>query len=115
MSTLHTNQPKERRTDARRACHRPCLVRFDRHHFDGRAGSVGAEGSIIDLSACGVGLLLRSAVPVGTTLAIGPLGAETPPLPTACVVRRAPGAGRWRYGCGLQRRLKEEELSAWLA
>ena len=60
MVTPHTEQPKDRRAEARRACQRPCLVRFDRRHFDGRAGSVGAEGSLIDLSACGVGLLLRA-------------------------------------------------------
>jgi PilZ domain len=115
MSTPQTDQAKERRANARRPCHRPCLVRFDRRHLDGRAGSVGAEGSIIDLSLCGVGLLLRSAVPPGTTLAVGPFGTEQPPLPLACVVHCVPGDGRWRYGCGLERRLKEEELSAWLA
>ena len=78
-------------------------------------GTVGAEGTVIDLSRCGVRLLLRSAVPHGTTLAVRPLGAEKLPLPPARVVRRVRGDGRWRYGCGLERRLNEEELCAWLA
>jgi hypothetical protein len=114
MSPPQTDQPEERRAEARRACHQPCLVRFDRRHLDGRPGSVGAEGAVSDLSACGVGLLLRPAVPPGATLAVGPLGSEAAPLPPARVVRCVPAGGRWRYGCALERRLNEEELRAWL-
>src|SRR5689334_5207612 len=102
MSPLHPYQPNERRSDTRRLCHRPCLVRFDRRHFDGRAGSVGTEGAIIDLSPGGMQLLMRSAVPLGTTLSVDPLDAEITPLPRACVVRCVSGHGRWRYGCGLE-------------
>lgn len=105
----------ERRAAPRRVCHRPCLVRFDRLQFDGRPGSVGAEGCVGDLSACGVGLLLRPAVPSGATLAIAPLGPAAGPLPPAHVVRCVPAGGRWRHGCCLERRLSEEELRAWLA
>lgn len=115
MSLLHSEHPEERRAGTRRPCRQPCLVRFDRQHLDGRAGSVGAAGSITDLSPCGVGLLLKSAVPLGALLTISPLGAEIPPLPSARVVHRAPGMGRWRYGCGLERALEDEELRAWLA
>jgi len=57
------DQPKERRAGPRRICQRHCLVRFDRRRLDGRPGSVGAEGSIGDLSASGVSLLMRPAVP----------------------------------------------------
>ena len=114
MSAPNTDPPKERRADTRHICHRPCLVRFDRRRFDGRPGRVGAEGALVDLSACGLGLLLRSAVPLGTTLAVSPLGTHQSALPLACVVHCVLGEGRWYYGCGLARRLREEELSAWL-
>jgi hypothetical protein len=70
---------------------------------------------MIDLSPRGVGLLLRSAVPPGTTFALNPVDStRASPLPPACVVHCVPASGRWRFGCGLERRLKEEELSAWL-
>jgi hypothetical protein len=91
------------------------LVRFDRRHLDGRPGSVGAEGCLSDLSACGVGLLLRPAVPPGASLAVGPLGSEAPVLPPARVVRCVPVGRLWRHGCALGRSLTEEELRAWLA
>jgi len=107
--------PEERRGEPRRACQRPCLVRFDRRHLDGVAGSVGAEGAVVDLSACGVGLLLRSAVPPGATVTVNPLVHGGAPLPSARVVRCVPAGAGWRHGCGLERRLKEEELSAWLS
>jgi hypothetical protein len=82
--------------------------------LDGQAGSVGAEGSVIDLSACGVGLLLRSAIPPGGALAVGPFDSGVPALPPAHVVHCVPTDGYWRLGCSLDRRLTEEELSAWL-
>jgi hypothetical protein len=114
MSTPRTEERQERRAEARRACHRPCLVRFDRRRLDGRAGTVGAEGAMIDLSPCGVALLLRSAVPPGTMFALDPLDSGAPPLPPACVIHCVPAGGRWRLGCGLGRRLEEQEWCAWL-
>ncbi len=114
MSRPHKDPSEDRRAAPRRACHRPCLVRFDRRHLDGQAGSVGAEGAISDLSAWGVGLLLRPAVPPGATLAVGPLDTGVA-LPAARVVRCVPVGGRYCYGCHLERRLSEEELRAWLA
>jgi len=114
MLLPRTDQPQERRAAPRRACHRPCLVRFDRQQLDGQAGSVGAEGSIIDLSACGVGLLMKSAVPPGATLEVGPLNSEKTRLPLACVVRCVPAGWHWQHGCSLERQLNEEELSVWL-
>ena len=92
----------------------PACVRFDRRHFDGRLGSVGAEGCISDLSTGGMGLFMRPAIPVGTSLAVGPLGSAAAPLPPAHVVRRLPAGAQWCYGCSLDRRLSEEELRAWL-
>jgi hypothetical protein len=115
MLSQDTNQPGERRAAPRRVCHRHCLVRFDRLYLDGQPGSVGAEGYISDLSARGVGLLLRPSVPSGATLAIAPLGSAAVPLPPARVVRCIPVGGRWRYGCRLERRLSEEELCGWLS
>jgi hypothetical protein len=113
MVPLGTGRSGERRAEPRRLCHRPCLVRFDRLHLDGRPGSVGAEGYVSDLSACGAGLLLRPALPSGATLAIGPLGSAAVPL--AQVVRCVPAGRRWRHGCRLERQLSEEELRGWLA
>jgi hypothetical protein len=55
------DQSRERRAAPRRICHQPCLVRFDRRHLDGQPGSVGAQADISDLSAFGVGLLMRPA------------------------------------------------------
>ena len=115
MSPLPTEQPGERRAEPRRICHQGCLVRFDRLHFDGRPGSVGAEGYISDLSACGVGLLLRPAITLGATLAIDPLESSAAPLPPAHVVRCVPVGGRWWHGCRLERRLSKGELRSWLA
>jgi hypothetical protein len=115
MLSRCTDQSGERRAEPRCVCHRPCLVRFDRRHLDGRSGSVGAEGCINDLSACGVGLLLRPAVPLGATLAVGPLGSAATPLPTVHVVRCVAVGQFWQHGCSLERRLSEEELRAWLA
>lgn len=114
MSTPQPESSPERRANARRPCHHACLVRFDRRHLDGQPGKVATEGALVDLSPSGVGLLLRSAVPPGATLDVGPLGTERPPLPRACVVHCIPTDGRWRYGCGLERRLDDEELGAWL-
>jgi hypothetical protein len=108
------DQPRERRAAERLTCHQPCLVRFDRKHLDGQPGSVGTEGSLSDLSVCGMGLLLRPAVPPGATLAVGSMGTEAPPLPPAHVVRCVPVGRYWRHGCALERRLTEEELRAWL-
>jgi hypothetical protein len=115
MLPPRTDKPGERRAAERRACHQPCLVRFDRRYLDGWPGSVGAEGSLSDLSACRLGLLLRPAVAPGATLAVGPLGSEAPMLPPARVVRCVPAGRLRRYGCALGRRLSEEELRAWLA
>jgi hypothetical protein len=114
MSSQHRDQSAERRAAGRRACHRPCLVRFDRCHLDGLPGSVGTQGSLCDLSACGLGLLLRPAVPPGATLAVGPLGSEAVSLPPARVVRCVPVGRHWHLGCALQRQLSEEELRGWL-
>jgi hypothetical protein len=110
-----TNHSEERRAESRRICHRHCLVRFDRRHLDGQPGSIGAEGSISDLSACGVGLLLRPAIPSGAMLANTLPGLAAVPLPLAHVVRCVPAGGRWRHCCRLERRLSEEELRGWLA
>jgi len=115
MLPLCTDQSRERRAEPRRICHQHCLVRFDRVHLDGQAGCVGAEGFITDLSSCGVGLLLRPAIPSGATLAFAPLGSASVPLPLAHVVRCVPVDGRWRHGCSLERRLSEEELRSLLA
>ena len=116
MSPSDTDRSGERRAQPRRTCHRYCLVRFDRLHLDGQPGSVGVEGSISDLSACGIGLLLRPAIPAGATLAIAPSGSSAAaPLPLAHVVRCVPVDGLWRHGCRLGRRLSEEELHGWLA
>ncbi len=110
-----TNPTEERRNALRRVCRQHCLVRFDRAHLDGGPGTVGAEGDICDLSACGVGLLFRPALPVGASLAITPLGSPAVPLPPAHVVRCVPAGGRWRHGCCLGRALSDEELGRWLA
>jgi hypothetical protein len=115
MSSPNTNQPGEHRAEVRRLCHKHCLVRFDRAHLDGQAGSVGAEGYLSDLSACGVGLLLRRALPAGTMLAIAPSESAAVPLPLARVVRCVPVGGRWQHGCSWERRLSENELHGWLA
>jgi hypothetical protein len=72
------------------------------------------EGSIRDLSACGMGLLIRQAIPPGATLLVGPLGSEATLLP-AHVVRHTPVGKLWQHGCALDRRLSEDELSTWLA
>jgi hypothetical protein len=114
MLPPRTDPPGERRAEPRRICHQHCLVRFDRRHLDGRPGSVGAQGDITDLSACGVGLLLRPAIPSGATVTIASLGSASAPLPLAHVVRCVPVDGRWLHGCRLERRLTEEELSGWL-
>jgi PilZ domain len=114
MSPPITDQLGERRAEPRRFCHQHCLVRYDRLHLDGQQGRVGAEGYVSDLSAGGVGLLLRPALPSGTTLAIDPLESTAAPLPPARVVRCVPAGGRWRHGCRLERRLSEDELRAWL-
>lgn len=105
----------DRRGEPRRSCHKHCLVRFDRLHFDGQPGSVGAEGYLSDLSASGVGLLLRPAIPSGTTLTIDPLLSSPVTLPPAHVIRCVPVNGLWRHGCCLDRRLTDEELRACLA
>jgi hypothetical protein len=110
-----TDQLGERRAEPRRFCHHHCLVRFDRRHLDGQPGGVGAEGYISDLSAWGVGLVLRPAIPSGAKLAIDPIEPGMVPLPPAHVVRCVPVGGRWRHGCCWERRLSEEELRSWLA
>jgi PilZ domain len=110
-----TDKTEERRSEPRRVCHKHCLVRFDRRHFDGQPGSISAEGYISDLSPLGVGLLLQPAIPSGATLAIDALGSATVPLPKARVVRCVPVDGRWRHGCRLKRRLSDEEMRGWLA
>jgi len=115
MLPLPTDESGERRAAPRRICHQHCLVRFDRRHLDGQPGSVGAEGFISDLSASGVALELRPAIPSGATLAITLSGSAARPLPRAHVVRCVPVGGRWRHGCFLERRLSEEELRSWLA
>lgn len=115
MLPPETHQREERRAAPRRVCHQHCLVRFDRLHLDGQPGSVGAEGCISDLSAGGVELLLRPALPTGATLAIAPLGSAAVPLPPAHVVRCVPVGGRWRHGCCWERHLSEEEMRGWLA
>lgn len=107
-------QASERRAEPRRSCHQHCLVRFDRQHLDGRPGSVAVEGYISDLSACGVGLLLRPALPAGATLTIEALESGAAPLPPAQVVRCVQAGGRWRHGCCLGRRLRDDELQGWL-
>jgi len=112
---LYTDQSDDRRAEPRRICHQHCRVCFDRLHLDGQPGSVGVEGYISDLSACGVGLLLRSAISSGATLAIAPLESAAVSLPNANVVRCVPVGLRWQHGCCLQRRLSEEELRRWLA
>ena len=113
--SLIKDKSRERRADPRRVCHHHCLVRFDRLHLDGQPGSVGAEGCLSDLSACGVGLLLRPALPPGTVVSIDALGSTATPLPPARVVRCVPVDGRCRLGCCLGRRLTEEEVRGWLA
>lgn len=115
MFPLSRDQSRQRRAEPRRTCHQHCLVHFDRVHFDGHPGSIGAEGYISDLSACGVGLLLRQAIPSGATLTIDPLGSSAVSLPPAHVVRCVPMGRRWRHGCCLDRRLTEGELRGWLA
>jgi len=115
MLPLDTDQTGERRAEPRRICHQHCLVRFDRLHLDGQAGCVGAEGFITDLSSCGVGLVLRPAIPRGATLDIDLLGSSAVPLPAAQVTRCVPVGLHWRHGCCLKRRLSEEELRGWLA
>jgi hypothetical protein len=115
MSPSETEQAEERRAEPRRSCHHYCLVRYDRRHLDGQPGSVSAEGYISDLSAGGVGLVLRPALPAGATLVIDPLGTEAVPLPTAHVVHCVPAGDFWRHGCWLERRLSEEEMRDWLA
>jgi hypothetical protein len=110
-----TGESSDRRARPRCACHRPCIVRFDRRHLDGQPGTVGAEGAVIDLSACGVGLRLRSAILPGATLSVEPLNSETTPLPLACVVRCVHMGGYWQHGCSLERHLNEEELDVWWA
>jgi hypothetical protein len=115
MLPLSTDKSRERRAEPRRICHQPCLVRFDRVHLDGQAGCIGAEGFITDFSSCGVGLLLRPAIPSGAPLEIAPLGSAEGPLPLAHVVCCVPVDGRWRHGCSLERRLSEEELRGLLS
>jgi hypothetical protein len=115
MLPLDKGRSKERRAAPRHRCHQHCLVRFDRQYLDDQPGSVGAEGYISDVSAGGVSLLLRMALPSGATLAIAPFGSAVVSLPLAQVVRCVPAGGRWRYGCRLERHLSEEELRGWLA
>jgi hypothetical protein len=115
MVPLEKDRAEERRTEPRCLCHRHCLVRFDRPHLDDQPGSVGAEGYISDVSAAGVGLLLRMALPSGATLAIVPFGSDAVLLPPARVVRCIPAGSRWWCGCRFERHLSEEELRGWLA
>jgi hypothetical protein len=115
MLPLEKDRSEERRAEPRHVCHRHCLVRFDRLHLDDQPGSVGAEGYIRDVSAGGVGLLLRMALPSGAMLAIAPFGSAAVLLLPAQVVRCVPAGNRWRYGCRLERHLSEEELRGWLA
>jgi hypothetical protein len=114
MLSPTTNPAEERRAEPRRVCHKHCLVRFDRWHLDGQAGSVGAEGCLSDLSARGVGLLLRTALPAGATLTITTFGLAVAPMAPAHVVRCVPVGRCWRHSCCLKRRLSEEELQGWL-
>ena len=114
MSSPTHAPPPDRRALGRRACHRPCLVRFDRRHLDGRPGSVAAEAEIQDLSPAGVGLLLKPHLRPGVDLMLQPLDRDRPGLPPARVIRCVPCGGRWRHGCALQRHLSEEELRGWL-
>jgi len=114
MPLPSTEKPDERRAAERRGCYCPCLVCFDRRHFDGQAGNVRTQGEIRDLSECGVGLLLRPSVPPGVTLTVGPLGRDTPPLPPVQVVRCVPVGLSWHHGCALDRRLTAAELRDWL-
>jgi hypothetical protein len=114
MSRPKRDPPEERRADLRHQCHRHCLVSFDRRYLDGQPGSVSAEGYVSDLSASGVGLLLRREIPMGATLAITPFESAPAPLPPAQVVRSVQVGGRWRLGCRLEQRLSEQELRAWL-
>jgi hypothetical protein len=114
MTPSKIDPSAERRGERRHLCHRHCLVRFDRRHLDGEPGFVGVEGYVSDLSAGGVGLLLRPAIPVGATLTIVPFGSAAAKLPPAEVVHCVQAGRRWRHGCRLQRRLDEKELRGWL-
>jgi hypothetical protein len=104
----------DRRSGVRRPCHRPCLVRFARTHLDGQPGSVAVAASVADLSAHGIGLLLRHRLPPGTEVTVCALDEDRPDLPLAGVVRCVPLAQHWHHGCTLARRLTEDELRAWL-
>jgi hypothetical protein len=114
MSSPPTGPLSDRRATVRRAVHCPCLVRFDRRHLDGVAGCVAAPAEIQDLSAGGVGLLLRPHLPPGAGVALEPLDRDRLELPLAQVVRYVPCSGRWRHGCALGRRLTGAELQDWL-
>jgi hypothetical protein len=104
----------ERRGAARHVCHGHCLIRLDRTHFDGLVGSIGAEASVRDLSACGAGLALPFRVAPGADLAVASLGRDDPPLPPARVVRCVLVGSGWHHGCVLARVLTEQQLRAWL-
>jgi PilZ domain len=106
--------PVERRAAPRHACHRTCLVRFDRVHFDGQPGSVCVRAQIVDVSAGGVGLLLRPHLPAGVALSVSPLGHDRPAMGGVRVVRSAPHGNSWHHGCVLPRQLTEDELQSWL-
>jgi hypothetical protein len=114
VSPPSSEAPAERRAAERHVCYCPCLVNFDRKHLDGLPGSIATQGEIRDLSACGVGLLLRPSVPTGTILTVGPLGRDAPPLPTLQVVRCVPVGPFWHHGCALDRQLTPDELREWL-
>jgi hypothetical protein len=107
-------QGEERRSGVRRACHRPCLVRFARTYLDGRPGSVGIAAMVVDLSSRGLGLVLRFHLPPGAEVTVSSLADDRPALPAARVVYAAATGRRWHHGCTLVRRLTDEELRAWL-
>src|SRR5262249_34995822 len=114
MSRAATGPP-ECRSSARHHCHRPCLVRFDRAHFDGQSGSVTVPAEVVDLSACGVGLLLRQPLPATAALTVAPLGEDRPELGVARVVRCVPAGAGWLCGCALRKPLTDAELQGWLS
>jgi hypothetical protein len=114
VPTPNMESQEERRDGERRPCHCPCLVCFERKHFDGLEGSVQTQGAIRDLSECGVGLVLRLSVAPGVMLTVSPLGRATRPLPPLRVVRCVPVGPDWHHGCLLDQRLAEEELRDWL-
>jgi hypothetical protein len=80
-------------------------------------GSVQKPASVIDLSASGVGLLVREEVKMGALLSVELQAAEGPFKRTmlACVVHvTAQPDGEWALGCNFIRSLSSEDLKALL-